>query len=308
MRLEQLEYLVAITRLGSFRRVGAENFISQPALSETMTNLERELGVKLLERRRSGVRISDDGRELLPHVTAVLEAVDQLRAAAGEQRRVSRMVRLGTVNAATVPLTTPAIREFRETHRNTQVEVATLQQSEIHQGILEGRLDLGLVNLLVGDDVSVEIESTELLRGRVVVCMRSDHPLANYDRITVDQLSSEPLIGMRSGYLMHRFMQRLFLGTVPTFSYSTDGAEMGKLLVSQGLGLTVLPEYSVSDDPLERLGVITSRPIAGDETEVQLVLQCRRLQSAHRGAVRDLHQILVDRARSYALEQEAEAV
>ena len=66
MRIEQLEYVAAIARLGSFRRAAEELHISQPALSATVRNLERELRVSILERGRSGAQVSDEGRELLP--------------------------------------------------------------------------------------------------------------------------------------------------------------------------------------------------------------------------------------------------
>ena len=69
---------------------------------------------------------------------------------------------------------------------------------------------------------------------------------------------------MRAGYLMHRFVHRLFGGDACRRRYSTDGAEMGKQMVAEGLGVTVLPDYSVDGDPLVRAGVITHRPIAGD--------------------------------------------
>lgn len=82
MRTEQLEYIAAVTRLGSLRRAAEELHLSQPALSETVRNLERELGVDLLERKRSGARMSAEGRELLPHIINVLDAVDRLRGAA----------------------------------------------------------------------------------------------------------------------------------------------------------------------------------------------------------------------------------
>ncbi len=127
MRTEQLEYIAAVTRLGSLRRAAEELRLSQPALSETVRNLERELGVELLERKRSGATMSASGRELLPHIIGVLDAVDRLRSAAGEQHRISRMVRVGTVNTATVPLLIPAVREFRRAHSLTQVEVVGAQ-------------------------------------------------------------------------------------------------------------------------------------------------------------------------------------
>ncbi|MEU2358443.1 LysR family transcriptional regulator [Streptomyces misionensis] len=284
MRTEQLEYIAAVTRLGSLRRAAEELRLSQPALSETVRNLERELGVVLLERKRSGATMSAEGRELLPHIVGVLEAVDRLRAAAGEQHRVSRMVRVATVNAATVPLLVPVVRAFRAAHRLTQVEVVTAQQTEIHRALTEGGFDLGLVNHLEGDDMPAALESTQLLHGRPVVCIRPDSPLASHPEVTVDDLLSQPLIAMRSGYVMHRYVHRLLNGRTPSFSYSTDGAEMGKLMVAEGLGATVLPDFSVVGDPLERLGHITYRPLAGAGTRVLLMLQLRRAASVPRAA------------------------
>jgi DNA-binding transcriptional LysR family regulator len=278
MRIEQLEYIAAVTRLGSLRRAGEELHISQPALSETVRNLERELGVTLLERQRSGARISEDGRELLPHIADVLDAVDRLRAAANDQHRSHRMIRLGTVNGATASLLAPTIRAFTAASPGTQVEVLNVQQADIQRSLSEGRLDLGLVNLLGDDDSPAELESIRLLSGRPVVCCQASSQLARLEEITLERLRLEPIIAMRSGYLMHRYLHRVYNGNPPEFAYSTDGAEMGKLLVAQGLGVTVLPDYSVTDDPLELSGAITHRPLTPDAIGVHLVAQHRRMR------------------------------
>jgi DNA-binding transcriptional LysR family regulator len=299
VRTEQLEYVAAVARLGSFRRAAQALHISQPALSESVRSLERDLGVDLLERGRHGARMSESGRDLFPYILTVLDSFDRLRQAAGEQHQSVRLVRVGTVNAATVPLLTPAIRQFRQAHSLTQVEVIGAQQAEIHRALLGGSFDLGLVNYLQGDDKPPELETTPLLRGRPVVCMRPDSALAAREAVRVSDLRSEPLIVMRSGYVMHRYVHRLLQDRVPAFSYSTDGAEMGKLMVAGGLGLTVLPDFSVIGDPLERCGVITWRPLADDATEVHLVIQRLRSGSPPRAA-RDLHDIFVERARAYA--------
>ncbi|MBB5126436.1 DNA-binding transcriptional LysR family regulator [Streptomyces albaduncus] len=107
------------------------------------------------------------------------------------------------------------------------------------------------MNYLRGDDMPPGFETTELLRGRPVVCLRPDSPLAALDAVGTDSLLAEPLVVMRSGYVMHRFLHRLLGGRTPVFSYSTDGAEMGKLMVAEGPGATVLPDFSVVGDPLE---------------------------------------------------------
>lgn len=132
--------------------------------------------------------------------------MDRLRGAAGEQHRISRMVRVGTVNAATVPLLIPTVRELRAAHPLTQVEVVAAQQTEIHRALSEGGLDLGLVNHLDGDDLPADFETTELPRGRPVVCLRPDSPLAALAAVSAADLldGREALIARRSEYVMHR--------------------------------------------------------------------------------------------------------
>ncbi|MGC3000218.1 LysR family transcriptional regulator [Streptomyces sp. G35A] len=279
MRTEQLEYVAAVTRLGSLRRAAEELRLSQPALSETARNPEREPGVDPLERRRSGATMSAAGREPPPRVQDVLDAVDRLRAAAGEQHRIRRMVRVGTVNAATVPLLVPVVREFRAARPLTPVEVAGAQQADIHRALLEGGLDPGLVNHLEGDDMPAEFESAESLRGRPVVCPPPDGPLAARAEVTAHGLLTEPLIAVRPGCVTRRYAHRLLDGRSPAFACSTDGAQMGEPMVAEGLGVTVLPDFGAVGDPLERQGALVCRPVAGGRARVLLVLLRRRSAS-----------------------------
>lgn len=295
MRIEQLEHLAAVVQHGSLRRASEQLHLSQPAVSESLSKLERELGVTLLDRRRTGARISRQGRDLLQHMVGVLEAVDRLRTAAGDQTSAARVVRLGTVNAATATVLVPALRAVQEEAPDLSVEVLTLQQSQIEAGLLEGSLDLGLVNVLDGDDTPVELTSTDLVRGRPVVVLPRDHPLTAHEALTVEELRDQPFITMRSGYLMHRFVHRLFGSDLPRQRHVTDGAEMGKVMVADGLGLTVLPDFSVRGDPLERAGVLTYRPLRHDRTAVTLVLRQRR-EARPSPAVRAVTQALRDTA------------
>ena len=298
MRIEQLEYISAVTQHGSLRRASEKLHLSQPALSEAVTKLERELRVTLLDRRRSGARISREGRELLPYMVEVLAAVDRLREAAGGQRTNSRLIRLGTVHAATSTILVPAVRTFQERHPGTTVEVLTLQQAQIDEGLSEGSLDLGLVNVLHGDDTPVDLTDTDLLVGRPVAVLPKGHRLAGQTHVSIEDLRPERFVMMRAGYLMHRYVHRVFGTEPPQVCHSTDGAEMGKALVAEGLGVTVLPDYSVVGDPLARTGLIEARPIAGDQTVVTLVVRQRRtLQSPLQ--VRDLHATLVTLANEY---------
>jgi DNA-binding transcriptional LysR family regulator len=278
MRIEQLEYVAAVTAHGSLRRASAALNISQPALSEAVTKLERELGLTLIDRRRSGSRISSQGLDLLQHMTEVLESVDRLRQAAGDQAGRVGELRIGTVDTASSTLLVPALRDLHARYAAGGVEVVSAHQGEIHQGLAEGTLDLGLVNVLPGDDVPIGLVAGELIHGQPVACLRTDHALAAGDHVTIAELRDQPFVAMRPGQVMHRFAHRLFAGTMPATTYATDGAEMGKAMVGGGLGISILPDYSIIADPLVTAGLITTRPIHGDDTTVSLLMLRRNAE------------------------------
>ena len=300
MRIEQLEYLAAVTEHGSLRRASEAMHISQPALSEAVTKLEKELGATLLDRRRTGSRISRQGLDLLQNMTEVLEAVDRLREAAGQQSVRRRDLRIGTVNAASSTLLAPALRDLHAQHGSGGVEVVNARQAEIQQGLTEGSLDLGLVNVLPGDEIPTSIVADKLIEGTPVACLRADHPLAAQARVSVDDLRAEPHVLMRPGFVMHRFAHRLFAGSLPGTTYATDGAEMGKAMVAAGLGISILPDFSITGDPLVRAGVLTTRPILAGQgaTTVTLLMLRRRAERVPEPA-RDLQTALVRQARAY---------
>ncbi|WP_110182450.1 LysR family transcriptional regulator [Nocardioides solisilvae] len=295
MRVEQLECLLAVTRHGSLRRASEHLHLSQPALSESVTRLERELGVTLLDRRRSGARVSRDGRELLPHVEAVLDAVVRLREAAGDRSLGSRLLRLGTVSTATSTLLNPVLRRLAAEHPDSRVEVVNGRQDALDEQLLTGSLDLGLVNVLEGDDPPPGLVDAPLLTGPVVVVMPADHPLAERRLVLVEDLRAEPFVAMREGYLMHRLAVRAFEDRWPRACASTDGAELGKAMVADGAGLTFLPRFSVDGDALQRAGAITHRPLAGLDVRVHLVLRTR-VHDRRTPHLERLHSLLRERA------------
>ena len=172
------------------------------------------------------------------------------------------------------------------------------RQADIQQGLVEGSLDLGLVNVLPGDEIPTAIVADKLIEGTPVACMRADHALADKDHVTVDDLRAEPHVLMRPGFVMHRYAHRLFAGTLPGTTYATDGAEMGKSMVSTGLGISILPDFSIHGDPLVRAGVLTTRPILTDQTTVTLLMLRRRSERTAE-PVRDLQTALVRQARAY---------
>lgn len=303
MRIEQLEYLDAVVRAGSLSRASEQLHISQSGLSETIRNLERELGAELLTRGKGGAVLNESGREAMPRVRAILDAVGELRETTDRHRRGQRRrLRLGTVNAATASLLAPSIREFRSTRPQVDVEVIGSQPHEVQQALLDGRLDLGLLTMLVGDAVPDGLEYEEIFEGEVLVCLPPSHPLAGQDAVTVDELRAYPMVAMRPGYLMHRLTASIMGGDPPGLQFHADSAEMAKFMVAEGLGPALLPDFCVVGDPLHRRAGIVCRPLAGPRHRVSLCLY-RSQGGSRTGPTEELTEIL--RRRGHDLLAEA---
>ena len=121
----------------------------------------------------------------------MLDAVERLRAAAGRQRGDNGAVRVGTVHAATATLLGPAVRVFREQHPSTSVDVVTLHRARIDEALVEGSLDLSLVNVLDGDALPAGLDGVDLLQGHPVVVLPAGHPLATSDdAVTTDSCAA----------------------------------------------------------------------------------------------------------------------
>ncbi|MBF4160223.1 LysR family transcriptional regulator [Nocardioides acrostichi] len=274
--MEQLEYVEAVARHGSLRRAGEQLHLSQPALSEALTKLERELGVTLVDRRRSGSRISRQGQELMPHLLEVLDAVERMRCAAGDATATLRTLRVGTVGVATGTLLAPAVRSFQEATPETTVEICALQQEEIDEALLDGSLDMGLVTVADEARLPHRLAETVLVRGATVAVLAGEDPLAAQPDVELDALHDAPFVAMRQGYLMHRVALSLLGGRLPAVCHHADGAEMGKVMVGGGLGRALLPDFSVLGDPMHRAGHIVTRPLAGSSApEVRLTMRHR---------------------------------
>lgn len=297
MRVEQFRYLVTILEQGSFRRASQELHISQAALSEAIRSLERELGVRLMDRDRSGVRLTTAGEDVMPHVEALLESERALRDQVGGYRTLERgQVNLGTVNAAANTIVPGALSAFNEKYPGIQIRITETGSSDVVRAVKEADLDLGVVVRVEGEEASGdELVFEDLLTSNLVLCAQRGHPLLSSESVSIADVAGESLILFRSGYLMHGLMSRLFGDRNLNIVYYTDNTESTKRMISIGIGVTLLPEFSVVNDHLSRSGEIVYAPLVGDYARIRLTLTWRR------------HAYLLRAAQLFAAELRSEA-
>jgi DNA-binding transcriptional LysR family regulator len=191
MELRQLEYFVAVAEHLHFGRAAAALSIGQPAVSQQIARLERELGVALFDRSGRSVRLTDAGSRLVVEAHAVLAAVDRARAAvlAPDGREQPRILRLGSSSGMGDRLDA-VLRALREDLPATDVMLTSAPTQARLERVLSGQLDGAFVR---GVEAARGIELIEVWRDRLVVALPGRHPLADREVVDLRDLADVPL-------------------------------------------------------------------------------------------------------------------
>jgi DNA-binding transcriptional LysR family regulator len=184
--LRHLRAFVAIARAGSITRAARDLSITQPALSRTLSTLESAVGVRLIERTTTSMRLSPAGRAMLPRAEAALAAVDDALDVA---RHAVWPLRVGHAWSAAGPRTARIVRTWAAEHPDVPVEL--VQIDERHAGLSRGLVD---VAVLRGVPVPDGAGAVDLESEPRVAALPADHPLAASPELHLADLAGEQLI------------------------------------------------------------------------------------------------------------------
>lgn len=188
----RLRYFVALAEELHFGRAAARLGMAQPPLTQQIQKLERDLGYAVVQRRTRGTVLTDAGRVLLEGAYRILREIDEVY---DQTRRAGRgewgVVTVGVPPSVMFSGVPAAIRRFREARPDVRVVVRELSTAAIADGLLHGRLDVGLLRetARVGD---LEVET--LFRERVVAVLPAGGRLAAKGRLSLADLSKEPFV------------------------------------------------------------------------------------------------------------------
>ncbi|PTA66845.1 LysR substrate-binding domain-containing protein [Deinococcus arcticus] len=192
MELRHLRHFVALAEEEHFGRAAERVFVVQQALSNSIRNLEEEVGVPLVLRTTRRVQLTPAGQEFLVGARATLALAAQTierarRAARGEVGRLS----VGFVGGLAFGGLPEIVRRFRELYPNVSVDLRELTAQEQEAALRGGQIDVGLMLLPVRDP---GLESRALWRQPLVAALPAAHPLARKRRLKISDLAPEPFV------------------------------------------------------------------------------------------------------------------
>ncbi|CAM5579272.1 transcriptional regulator CynR [Streptomyces avidinii] len=145
LELRHLRYLIAVAEHGSFTRAAEELRISQPTLSQQVKQLERTVGVQLLDRSGRAVRLTDAGATYVHHARGALRDLAAAERAVMDLADLSRgHLRLALTPTFTAYLVGPLVAGLQSAHPGITLEVREMAQDRIEAGLLADDHDLGL--------------------------------------------------------------------------------------------------------------------------------------------------------------------
>ena len=247
--IQKYEAFLESYRQGSFTRAAASLSYSQSGVSRMVADLERDWQLTLLERGRGPLRLTSDGRRLLPLVQEVCESNRRLRMEIDDLRGVqSGSIRIGTFSSVATHWLPPVISRFQTDYPNIDYELLMGDFGEIGRWCEEGRVDLGFLPFAPSSSTLV---AQALGDDELLAVLPKGHVLAQGRGVAVEQLCEEPFIMLqKSGdNEVSAIFERAGLTPQVRFRTFDDYAIMS--MVESGLGLSILPELILRRNPYD---------------------------------------------------------
>lgn len=249
MTLRQLEVFVAVAQAQSFRRAAERLHTSQPALSQHVRELEDELDVRLLDRLRRNVHLTEAGRLLLDHAQRVFSTLGSAREVIGELKGLQRGSLL--IGASTTPgiyVLPRVIGAFRQRHPSISVSFRIANSRIIEDRIRANEFDLGIVGghgLAPGEKCLAAGLLDELL-----LIVWPSHPWGERREIRPAELDSVPLLLREEGSATREVTERALQRARVTYRTGMvlDHTEAIKQGVMAELGVAFVSIYTIATE------------------------------------------------------------
>jgi len=243
--LRQLRYFLAVARSGHFGAAAERCAVTQPALSMQVQELEKELGLQLLERGRKGVGLTAGGQEIAVRAARVLADVrDLVDSARHLSDAFSGPFRFGAIPSIAPYLLPQLLPLIRARHPDLDLHLRETQTQRLLEELADGDLDLVLLALPIEHP---GVETMSLFEDRFLLAVPASRGIAKNVRATPDLLREDRLLLLEEGHCLRdqalAFCHLRQVESIDTFGASSLSTIVQ--MVSNGLGLTLLPELSL---------------------------------------------------------------
>ncbi len=256
MTILQMQYFKAVCIHGSVTRAAEDLFVSRPAISRLLSELEKELGVTLFWRSSNGLALTEEGKVFYENCCDILNRIEALEKRMFEicHSKDEYIIRVGLTPATGIIIFPQFYRSFYEAHPDIKLKVVEYGNERARQLLSEGEIDAMFTSDLSWDSKLCGYQY--LFDTELVFCVSKEHHLARKDHVTLEDIKNEPLIYMEKNMQREKEIAELFAshGLVPQIIMRTAQISLIKRIVTDGSACAVQIKEAI-DDGEEIIGI-----------------------------------------------------
>lgn len=248
MDFRQLRYFLTVAKTGSFTAAARMLEVAQPAVSIAIRKLETQLEVSLFHRDERRAKLTDEGQLLFNQAERIMQLLEDAELAMQELKGLTRgELRIGLPGMLGSYFFPPVLMAFKSRHPNLKLSIVEGGTRHTQSLIDSGELDLGVI---ISGQISDTLSTQKLVAEELIVCVASDHPLADETSITPEQLFSEDLVLFKPGAYQREFVENLARshGMEPRIAFETELITLSKELIRHGFCAGVFIKMAVQND------------------------------------------------------------
>lgn len=306
MQLRDLEFFIAVAEDRSFRKAATQSNVTQPAISKGIKRLENELGIKLLDRTRSGAELTEAGAAFLQRAKQLRLTLDEaLREASNIRSRYGALLRVGVAPSLITTFFHPSSEVLIAQRPAARFHLTIALSDQLFSNLRRG--DLDLVISTIPNPLSKEFSVTNIGCSPLRVVASRTHPLLSRRRVRLEDLGKYQWILPRRGVVARDWLDRIFVSNalpLPVARVEMDTqtdlmlpltARSDLLTISAGASEADLSRSGLSAFPIAALSwerpvgalkraELPISPLLADYLEVLQSTEANRRQAAHRCA------------------------
>jgi DNA-binding transcriptional LysR family regulator len=249
LSLYKLEIFAAVVQSGSFSAAAQRLYMTQPAVSQHIQDLEISLGTSLFIRGRRGVSLTSQGEKLYDYTLRILLLVAEAESEVTHVENLeSGQITIGATPGVSVYLLTDWLQGFRATYPKLNVSLETAVTTENVIGVLEHKLDIAIVEGELEKIQRKGLGSLTIRPVKMLVVVGADHEWRNRDSVTTEMLNGQPFITRQFNSRTRVWIDNLLsehdveVNIVGEF----DNQEAIKQAVMSNMGVTIMPDYAIA--------------------------------------------------------------
>ena len=243
----------------SFSKAAEELFISQPAVTKHIKELERKVGMGLIQRRRGGFALTEAGKILFKYTHKISSHLMDIENLLEDlEKEHQGILKIGTTESYSKGLMPKLLSGFQTSFPFMKIALDVGNSEEIEKSLLVYKNDLVLIAVT---KKSPSFESIPFLKEELVLIVSPNHPLATKHAVSLKELGRYPLIIRAKGSTTRRIILQAFkeVGIHPSLYIEAGSSEFIKQWVSEGKGVCIIVKRTVEDE--EKRGIIKTIPL-----------------------------------------------